>query len=108
MQQSNLGDGGGGGGGGGLTAGGRLCLRGDMGVQRCRGGGGGASVGRRRRWRLPTRRALAAALAAARQRDYGGGAVGAVVAGCSDVGCGVGGGGVQFVCKKNSDSFLQA
>jgi hypothetical protein len=45
------------------------------------------------RRRLPTRGALAAVLAAARQRDYGGGNVGAVVVSCSDVGCGDGGGG---------------
>ena len=57
------------------------------------GAGGGTSSLEGRRRRLPTRGALAAALAPARQRDYGGGAVGAVVVGCSDVGCGVGGGG---------------
>jgi hypothetical protein len=57
------------------------------------GAGGGASSLEGRRRCLPTGGALATALAAARQRDYGGGAVGAVVAGCSDVGCGDGGGG---------------
>ena len=57
------------------------------------GAGGGASSLEGRWRRLPTRGALAAALVAARQQDYGGGAVGAVVVGCSDVGCGDGGGG---------------
>ena len=42
------------------------------------GAGGGASLLEGCRRRLPTRRALAVALVAARQRDYGGGAVGAV------------------------------
>jgi hypothetical protein len=42
-------------------------------------GAGGGKLSLEGRWRrLPTRGALAAALAAARQRDYGGGAVGAV------------------------------
>ena len=51
-------------------------------------GAGGGALSLEGRWRrLPMRGALAAALAAARQRDYGGGAVGAVVVGCSDVGC---------------------
>jgi hypothetical protein len=40
------------------------------------GAGGGALSLEGRRRRLPMRGALAAALAAARQRDYGGGAVG--------------------------------
>ena len=57
------------------------------------GAGGGTLSLEGRRRRLPTHEALAAALVAARQRDYGGGAVGAVVIGCSDVGCGDGGGG---------------
>jgi hypothetical protein len=57
------------------------------------GAGGGASSLEERRWRLTTRGALAAALLAARQRDYGGGAVGEVVVGCSDVVCGDGRGG---------------
>ena len=50
------------------------------------GAGGGASslLGPRRR--LPTRRALAAALAAAHQWDYGGGDVGAVDSGSTSLG----------------------
>ena len=56
------------------------------------GAGSGALSLEGRRWRLPMRGALAVALAAARQRDYGGVVVGAVVVGCSDVGCGDGGG----------------
>ena len=53
-------------------------------VQHCRGSGGGASVGCRRQCILVggasvvTSDALVVALAAARQRNYGGGIVGAV------------------------------
>ena len=50
------------------------------------GTGGGASSLEGRRRCLPTRGALAAALAAARQRDYGGGAVGAVGGGSASLG----------------------
>jgi hypothetical protein len=48
--------------------------------------GGGASSLEGRWRRFPTREALAAALAAARQRDYGGGAVGAVGGGSASLG----------------------
>jgi hypothetical protein len=49
------------------------------------GAGGGASL-EGRRWRHPTRRALAAALAAARQHVNG--TLVIIIVGCSDVGCG--------------------
>ena len=50
------------------------------------GAGGGASMLEACRRRLPTRRALAAVLAAARQRDYGWGAVGVVGSGSASLG----------------------
>jgi hypothetical protein len=62
------------------------------GLQRCRGSGGGASVGRRRQCVLiggalvAPSDALAVALAAARQWNYGGGIVGAVGRGSASVG----------------------
>ena len=55
-----------------------------MGVQRCRGSGGSASMGRRQqcinvgRASVAPSHALAAALAVARQWNYGGGIVGVV------------------------------
>jgi len=61
-------------------------------VQHCRGSGGGASVGCRRQCILvggasvAPSDALAVALAAAHQRNYGGGIVGAVGRGSTSVG----------------------
>ena len=66
--------------GGGASAGCRQWrLGGAMGVQRCQSSGHGASMGHRRQcWgHLPTRGPLAAVLAAAPQRNHGGGFVGA-------------------------------
>ena len=50
------------------------------------GAGGVASLLEGHRWRLPMRRALAVALAAARQQDYGGGTVGVVGGGSPSLG----------------------
>ena len=50
------------------------------------GAGGGASLLEACWWRLPTCRALAEVLAAARQQDYGGGTVGAVGSGSASLG----------------------